>query len=186
MCKAALAATLAVFCFFILGSQAISEGQKENTGFGNWEVRSSQDKEKTPKLFNRAKMLSLWETYLCSHMFKVHTLRRLTDNSKFVLAKINFKFHFQENNQDDGGRFHLIKMNMKMKEEEGLVGLGEEQVGKKMMEKALEENLVKVGGGHNENKKTKKNMGGGAEEEKGGRDDQKMRAWRKKMLRRMG
>ena len=119
-------------------------------------------------------------------MFKLHTLRTLTDNSKFVLAKINFKYHFQENNQDDGGRFHLIKMNMKMKEEEGLVGLGEEQVGKKMIEKALEENLVKVGGGHNENKKTKKNMGGGAEEEKGGRDDQKMRAWRKKMLRRMG
>ena len=182
MCKA----TLAVFCFFILGSQAMSKGQKENTRFGNREIRSGQDEEKTPKLSNTDKLLSLWETYLCSQMFKLHTLRRLTDNSKFVLAKINFKFHFQENNQDDGGRFHLIKMNMKMKEEEGLVGLGEEQVGKKMMEKALEENLVKVGGGHNENKKTKKNMGGGAEEEKGGRDDQKMRAWRKKMLRRMG
>ena len=76
---------------------------------------------------------------------------------------------------------------MKMKEEEGLVGLlGEEQVGKKMPEKALEENLVKIGGGHNENKKTKKNIGGGALEEKGGGDDQRMRAWRKKMLRRMG
>ena len=182
MCKA----TLAVFCFFILGSQAMSKGQNENTRFGNREIRSGQDEEKTPKLSNTDKLLSLWETYLCSHMFKLHTLRTLTDNSKFVLAKINFKFHFQENNQDDGGRFHLIKMNMKMKEEEGLVGLGEEQVGKKMIEKALEENLVKVGGGHNENKKTKKNMGGGAEEEKGGGDDQKMRAWRKKMLRRMG
>ena len=182
MCKA----TLAVFCFVILGSQAMSKGQKENTLFGNREIRSGQDEEKTPKLSNTDKLLSLWETYTSSHMFKLHTLRRLIDNSKFVLAKINFKFHFQENNQDDGGRFHLIKMNMKMKEEEGLVGLGEEQVGKKMIEKALEENLVKVGGGHNENKKTKKNMGGGAEEEKGGGDDQKMRAWRKKMLRRMG
>ena len=179
-------ATFAVFCFFLLGSQAMSKGQKENTRFGNREIRTGQNEEKTPKLSNTDKLLSLWETYTSSHMFKLHTLRRLIDNSKFVLAKINFKFHFQENNQDDGGRFHLIKMNMKMKEEEGLVGLGEEQVGKKMMEKALEENLVKVGGGHNENKKTKKNMGGGAEEEKGGRDDQKMRAWRKKMLRRMG
>ena len=191
MCKAALAATLAVFCFFILGSQAISEGQKENTGFGNWEVRSSQDKEKTPKLFNRAKMLSLWETYLCSHMFKLHTPRKLTDNIKFVLAKINLKFHFLENNQDNGGRVELLTMNVKMKEDERLVRPSEEeeQVRKKMKAKALEENLVKIGEvekhGKIENKK-KKNTGGGTEEEKGGGDDQKMRAWRKKLLRRMG
>ena len=187
MCKA----TLAVFCFFILGSQAMSKGQKENARFGNWEIRSGQDEEKTPKLSNTDKMLSLWETYLCSHMFKVHTLRRLTDNSKFVLAKINFKFHFLENNQDNGGRVDLITMNMKMKEEEGLVRPSEEeeQIRKKMKAKALEKNLVKIGEvekhGKIENKK-KKNTGGGAEEEKGGGDDQKMRAWRKKMLRRMG
>ena len=157
MCKA----TLAVFCFFILGSQAMSKGQKENARFGNWEIRSGQDEEKTPKLSNTDKMLSLWETYLCSHMFKVHTLRRLTDNSKFVLAKINFKFHFLENNQDNGGRVDLITMNMKMKEEEGLVRPSEkeEQIRKKMKAKALEKNLVKIGEvekhGKIENKKKK-------------------------------
>ena len=160
----------------------MTEGQKENTGFGNWENRSNQDKAKTPKL------LSLWEAYLCSHMFKlhsVHTLRRLTDNIKFVFAKI--KFHFQENNQDDGERVDLIKKNLEMKEEEGLARLveEEEQVRKKMRE---EENLVKnIGGGHKENKKKKKkNTGGAAEVEKGRGYEQKMRAWRKKMLRRMG
>ena len=80
MCKA----TLAVFCFFLLGSQAMSEGQKEDNEFGNWEIRS----EKTPKLSNTDKMLSLWETYIFySQKFKLHTLRRLTDNIKFVLAK---------------------------------------------------------------------------------------------------
>ena len=183
MGKAALAASLAVFCFFVLGSQAISEGQKENTGFGNLEVRSSQDKEKTPKLLNRGKMLSLWETYLSSHMFKLHTLRRLTDNIKFVLAKINLMYHFLENNQDDGGRVDLITMNMNMKEEEGLFRPNEEEepIREKMKAKGLEENLVKIGEvekhGKIENKK-KKNTGGG--------DDQQMWAWRKKMLRRLG
>ena len=117
------------------------EGQKENTGFGNWEIRSNQDNEKTPKL------LSLWEAYLCSHMFKLHTLRRLTDNIKFVFAKI--KFHCHVNNQDDGERVDLIKMNLKMKEGEGWARLveEEEQGRKKMIERALEENLVKIIGG---------------------------------------
>ena len=147
------------------------------------EVRSSQDKEKTPKLLNRGKMLSLWETYLSSHMFKLHTLRRLTDNIKFVLAKINLMYHFLENNQNDGGRVDLITMNMNMKEEEGLFRPNEEEepIREKMKAKGLEENLVKIGEvekhGKIENKK-KKNTGGG--------DDQQMWAWRKKMLRRLG
>ena len=119
MCKA----TLAVFCFFILGSQAMSKGQKENARFGNWEIRSGQDEEKTPKLSNTDKMLSLWETYIFySQKFKLHTLRRLTDNIKFVLAKKKITAE-KENNQGDGGRVDLIKMNMEMKEEGELVRL---------------------------------------------------------------
>ena len=124
------------------------EGQREDTGFGNWEIRSNQDKEKTPKLSNTDKMLSLWEAYLtCLHMFKLHTLRRLTDNIKFVFAKI--KFHCHVNNQDDGERVDLIKMNLKMKEGEGWARLveEEEQGRKKMIERALGENLVKIIGG---------------------------------------
>ena len=115
MCKA----TLAVFCFFLLGSQAMSEGQKEDNEFGNWEIRS----EKTPKLSNTDKMLSLWETYIFySQKFKLHTLRRLTDNIMFVLAKKKITAE-KENNQGDGGRVDLIKMNMEMKEEGELVRL---------------------------------------------------------------
>ena len=176
MCKA----TLAVFCFFLLGSQAMSEGQKEDNEFGNWEIRS----EKTPKLSNTDKMLSLWETYIFySQKFKLHTLRRLTDNIKFVLAKKKITAE-KENNQGDGGRVDLIKMNMEMKEEGELVRLSkaDDQVAKKMTGRTLGEDLIKIGGGHKEEKiekKKKKNTGGATEEEK-------MSAWRKKMLRRMG
>ena len=42
-------------------------------------------------------------------MFKLHTLRELTNNIRIVLAKITFKFHFLDKNQADGRRFDFKK-----------------------------------------------------------------------------
>ena len=145
MCKPTLTTTLAVFCFFILRSQAVSEGQKGNIGFGSWGDRSGQDVE---NLSNNDKLLSMWETFLWSHMFKLYTLKRLTDDIKIV--------------------FHLCRAVDSMTEEEGLFRHNNEgeQAGDKMTEIGEYQKQGKI-----ENTRKKKNVGGGAEEEKEDEDE---------------
>ena len=160
MFKATLTTTLAVLCFFILRSQAVSKGQKGNIQFGSWGDRSGQDVE---NLSNNDKLLSMWETFLWSHMFKLYTLKRLTDDIKTV--------------------FHLCRAVDLMTDEEGLVRHNKEgeQVGDKMTEIGEYQKQGKI-----ENTRKKKNVGGGPEEEKEDEDEQNMSPWIKNMLRRMG
>ena len=138
----------------------MSEGQKENIGFGSWGDRSGQDVE---NLSNNDKLLSMWETFIWSHMFKLSTLKRLTDDIKIL--------------------FHLCRGVDLMTEEVGLVRHNKEgkQVGDKMTEIGEYQKQGKI-----ENMRKKKNVVGGAEEEKQDEDEQNMSPWMKNMLRRMG
>ena len=112
---------------------------------------------------NNDKLLSMWETSLWSHMFKLYTLKRLTDDIKIV--------------------FHFSRGVDLMTEEEGLFRHNNEgeQVGNKMTEIGEYQKQGKM-----ENMRKKKNVGGEAEEEKEDEDEQNMSPWIKNMLRRMG
>ena len=105
-------------------------------GFGSWGDRSGQDEE---NLSNNDKLLSMWETFIWSHMFKLSTLKRLTDDIKIV--------------------FHLCRGVDLMTEEVGLVRHNKEgkQVGDKMTEIGEYQKQGKI-----ENMRKKKNVGGGA------------------------